>query len=263
MPEQQPPIDTPTEKWLFDNFRETVPQWLMAYSAGEKPTFATALSGRFVYYPGSGDDGEPVRIFNQSHSAHVFLYVDYGVSRERLETQLRDGYFTGYHSLGRIEFKAEDIAKVDFVPHVDLSRISRWGKELQRRVTAGVKPFCMMDILERDQDRNDSFGAERLAVIFLCGDGIASYDAMFGSKVYHAPFAIILHDHGFGGNYDKFGRGGLLEECAVNTDSFPELLLTASNTEVWRGYDRIGGLAPAVAGQTHARHVLYRRDRKK
>jgi hypothetical protein len=243
-----------TEDWLKEHCREEIPAWLRNYVPGDKVAFKDAMAGHVVYYPGSGNDGEPVRIFNQSHSAHVFLYVDYGVSEQRLDEQLHSEPFAGYHSLGSVNYRQKDIAS-SFTQHVQPTREQL---EFMKHFIEG-EPFCRMVVLERDRDRGEDFGAERFAVIFLLADGIATYDALFCNKFYPPPFVVLLHDYGMGGDYASFGRDGLMEKCAVRTGIFPQLLLVASNTEAWLGYHKIEGLPHAVAGRAHDHHYLFQR----
>ena len=245
-----------TEQWLKENCREEIPAWLKNYAPDDKVAFKDVMAGQVVFYPGCGTDGEPVRIFNQSHSAHVFLYVDYGVSEEKLDEGLHSAPFAGYHILDSIHYEKNDIA-ASFTPHV---HPSKERLEIMHRFIGGKKPFCKMVILERDPGRGEDFGAERIAVIFLLGDGIATYDALFCNKVYPPPFVLVLHDHGFGGNYASFGRGSLMEKCAVKTGVYPKMLLTAvQNTDAWDGYHRIEGVTHAVASMYRVPHYLFRR----
>ena len=60
---------------------ESPPQWLQQPS----PTFdrASFFGSRTVFYPGSGDDGQPVKVCARAHAAHAFIYVDYGVSQKK------------------------------------------------------------------------------------------------------------------------------------------------------------------------------------
>lgn len=257
MPKRKKPTVT-TEEYLRANYPEPLPRWLREHRPGDdKPTFGTLLSSRVVYYPGSGTDGEPVRIFNQSRSAHVFLYVDWMFTRRKLNAALRRRYFSGYHRLDRFEYPGSEIAPIHFAPE---ARITRESAETSREIISRTKPFCRVEVMERDADRDDDFGAEKLAVVFLCADGFTAYDALFGGRKYPAPFAAVLHDYGFGGNYDSFGAGGLLEKFAAGSGAFPELLLVENGTEPWRGYSRIEGVKHAIAGGTYYwYHYLYRR----
>ena len=45
----------------------------------------------------------------------------------------------------------------------------------------------------------------------LFADGIHAYEQLFVNQYKKAPWLFLLQDHGFGGNYDKFGRGGSLD----------------------------------------------------
>lgn len=59
------------------DYREEEPEWIARYLRGEQITFKDIMSTRVGYYPGSGFDGELMKVGNKSHSVHSFLYVDY------------------------------------------------------------------------------------------------------------------------------------------------------------------------------------------
>ena len=84
-------------------YNEKVPEWLMKYQPGDAVPFRDFMSGRVGYYPGSGSDGCLMKVGNQSHSVHCFLYVDYLIAREDLEQEIPR--IKGYHSIGRVEYE--------------------------------------------------------------------------------------------------------------------------------------------------------------
>jgi len=97
-------------------------------------------------------------------------------------------------------------------------------------------------------------------VLFLFADGIAAYDALFcQDRGRRAPFLVLLHDHGFGGNYDRFGRNGLLERIADRAGVLPDYLFVAENTDAWRGYARCSDFPGNVGGATPTIRRLWRR----
>jgi len=102
-----------------------------------------------------------------------------------------------------------------------------------------VRPFAFMCIFERDTDFTEEHGTKRFSVIFSFADGIATYDAIFGNNNAKAPFIVVLQDHGFGGNYDTFGQGGLMEKIAQKTNVYPDIIMVADNTEIWNGYKKV------------------------
>jgi hypothetical protein len=124
---------------------------------------------------------------------------------------------------------------------------------------ANVAPYAFLEILERNADMDDGHGARRLAIIFLCADGIASYDALFCQRHSKAPpFAVLLQDHGFGGNWDKFGGGGLLEGIASQFRTLPKFLVVATeNTKPWAGFTVIPGVQPDKGGCWGNKRSLY------
>jgi len=119
-------------------------------------------------------------------------------------------------------------------------------------------PFALFVVLKRDEGHDDGHGPERLAGLFIGGDGFATYDALYcqgdGTP---APYLAALQDHGFGGNYGKFGRDGLLEQIAKKCSVWPEWLLVADNTQAWAGYERIPSCPEQGGMHGHERH-LYR-----
>lgn len=244
-------------KQYLTGMKETVPAWLANYQSGDKPAFSEVCGGRVVYYPGAGDDGQPVHLFAGTQSAHVFLYVDYLLKKEELLQQLDESGFAGYHVLGMVEYSEHDLTPNRWRPHLTMDEV----RNANPNRFAHAEPYCLLKVFERDGGLDDAHGAERFAVIFLCGDGIASYDAIFGGKNVPPPFAVVLQDHGFGGNYDKFGAGGLMEKIAERSHCYPEYLLVATEgTEQWNGFEALPGLSAVKGGMHHSVRKLYKKE---
>ncbi|MBP9735495.1 MAG: hypothetical protein KBD82_07670 [Rhodoferax sp.] len=230
--------------------RETCPDWLQNFKKGDKFDREQFFGSRLVYYPGSGSDGHAVKLFGSTHCAHCFVYVDYLFAQDKVRAEL-DGKlahtdrgsrpFKGYNQLARLTLSQADLAPDGWTPHVQ-------GLE-RTRSSDDFKPYAFLEILERDDELGEEHGAHRLAILFLGADGIASYDALFcqGDSV-SPPFAVLIQEHGFGGNYDKFGRGGLLDRIAQKCQVFPKFLLVAEGSEPWIGYERMDNLGGSVGG---------------
>ncbi len=235
--------------------QEAVPAWLKNYHEGEKPGIRDVFASHVVYYPGSGNDGQPVHLFAGTHSAHVFFYVDYLLSEDELEKQLRDSGFAGYHIAGSADYSEADLTPKRWTPHLSREEIA----QAMRNPFHTVQPYCRMVVFERNPELNDEHGAERFSVLFLAGDGIATYDAVFGNGNAPAPWAVVLQDHGFGGNYNKFGRDGFLSAIVERSGVEPEFLLVAEHTDVWNGYAVMDGLSGEKGGMHNMHRRLYRR----
>lgn len=242
----------------LSRFREEMPQWLRNYRNGDKVEFTDILDCRTLYYPGSGYDGQPVATFNKAHACHCHIYVDFLYTKLQLSLELRDRYsrFKGYHSLGNYEFREDEIRPKGYVPYIpDGYRLNSEAKP----ITSGVNPFCLIEILERDEGFGDDHGCERFAVVFLMGDGICSYQALFSKDGWgRKPWALVLQDHGFGGNYDRFGNGGLMEAVARHDGSYPSLALVATNTDPWANMELIPEAGSVEGGMHKHERRLYR-----
>lgn len=119
--------------------------------------------------------------------------------------------------------------------------------------------YALFVLLQRDEELGEQHGAERLAVIFLGADGVATYDALFCQRDSGPPlFILVLQDHGFGGNYTRFGKGGLLHQIATRTSTFPDHIMVAKDTEVWDGHEPLP-MAASVGGMHRIPRTLWKR----
>ena len=109
-------------------------------------------------------------------------------------------------------------------------------------------------------DYDEAHGPKRIAILFLFADGIATYDALFcQSRNKTAPFAVLLQDHGFGGNYDKFGRGGLMDKIARHAQIKPNYLLVGENTEPWLEYSKLENVLDDLGGMHNMPRSLFKK----
>ena len=233
-------------------FREETPAWIGEYLRGGHVTFKDIMSSRVAYYPGSGSDGTLFMVGNKSHSVHSFLYVDYGIGRNELNGQIDT--ISGYHQAGQIEWSEADLLPKGQYP------LDWWlpDPKFEPKVSTREQPYCFSVFLERDSDKDDSCGAEHFVVTFLFADGIATYYQLFVKEYAKAPWLFLLQDHGFGGNYDCFGKGGMLDAIISKSGLYPEFVICGDNTEIWDGYSKTEGVSPVYGGMHHNRRELYR-----
>jgi len=119
-----------------------------------------------------------------------------------------------------------------------------------------------LDVVEHSRlaDLDDNHGPSRLAILFLGADGHATYDALFCQPGQQAPFAVLLQDHGFAGNYSNWGDDGIAARIARETGCLPEMLLVDDNTtKPWCGYTKVDGVEATIGGMWANRRYLYRR----
>lgn len=240
--------------WLFEKHFEETPNWLAEFDAQSpakaKDLVQDFLQSRLCVYPGSGQDGTTVQIFNEAQACHCFLYIDYSISRAQLEVELQQHGFLDYKSVARIDVSEGDFGIGNWTPHLR-------AEEVNYRFTP-VKPYAVLEILEKSPDAVVS-GASRLAILFLAADGHAAYDAVFCQKNSGpAPFALIVQDHGFGGNWADFGAGGPMERIASRTKVFPSMILVGDNTQPWSDYGPIDGADPVLISNHRSRRLYTR-----
>lgn len=226
----------------LSQFEEEMPEWLWEYKKGMPVSFSDIMAGRVAYYPGSGFDGDLIKVSNRSRAVHSYLYVDYGLGKEELILHLSEpNSIYGYHSIGRIEWSEKDLMPNGQYP-LNVSKAPR--TPFRKPFKSDEQPYCFTEIMERNPDKGEDFGAKRFAITFLFADGIATYYQLFCMEYKKAPWIFLLQDHGFGGNYDKFGKGGLLDAIITKNGISPQYVICASNTHIWTGYKEITELPP-------------------
>ena len=248
-----------TTKEYLKQYREDIPEWLKAYQRGKSRSLADFLKSRIVYYPGSGIDGDPVEVFGASHSAHCFVYADYWLPKDELSKELHTHGFRGYDILDEVSFsECEVMAAIPWRRHFlseEEMRAAANGTAKMRQVNH-PSPYTLLAILERKPNFGDDHGPERLAILFLGADGIATYEAIFANGNAPQFFGFLLQDHGWGGNYDRFGRGGLLEKIMTRSKVFPHFVLTVHD-RLYDGYARVEWADPAGS---RGRCLFYKED---
>jgi hypothetical protein len=223
------------------NFREEEPEWLKDYFNGKKFTFKDIMSSRVGFYPGYylklHCDGTLIRVGNKSHSVHSFLYVDH-IKRKYLEDEIaKENSFLGYHPVGSpIEWQESDL-----IPS---------GQHPILRTTFNIQenPYCFSIIMNRDEDKDDSWGAEHFVVTFLFGDSINVYYRLFRKEYSKAPWLFFLNER---------YKGTYFERDIQNSHRYPPYVIFANNANIWKEYEKVENISP-VGGVFNRRHDLYK-----
>ena len=250
------PITQVSPAQYFSKDQEAMPAWLVNHNKGDKVDFSALLASRIVYYPGSALDGSPIHVFNSAHAAHVYFYIDYGFSKEEIERLMSERIPAGYHIYDEPEVTERDLLSHTPQYHLTAEELENVRELYKAARVPTQNSFGFLKIYERDDSLGDMHGAERFAVLFLGGDAIASYDAIFGNTN-AAPFACILGNYGFDGSYEFFCRGGLLETLAKRIHRLPKYLVCEKDYP-WSGYNML-----KTVGGTKHRFVFTKESYKK
>lgn len=238
-------------------YSEEMPSWLRNYRQGDQVPFSKFMESRVAYYPGCGLDPCLVNVAAAARCVHSFLYVDYYTRRKDIESFLEGRGFLGYRSIGRVEFSEYDIMPYGQYT-LDIEYDFRYD-DAKAFVNKDEKPYCFMEILERSRYPESETSSERIAVTFLFADGIMTYYQLFVKEYKKTPWLFLLIDHAFGGNYDLFGGGGLLEKIITGYGCFPEFVLCYKFNSIWPGYELLGGLKSVRGGMHDDERILYKR----
>ena len=241
---------------FLSQYKEPMPEWLKKLDPNdyEEPNLEEVLNSRVAFYPACYSDGFMVEVFNSSHSAHVYLYADYAMTKEEwieilntqkprkkvdkngIPYQTSDGNFRGYDEIAHYDYSFDEIVSPEeWTPHFEYTHGPWNGKR-----------FCRLSIFERQETNNESYGSERFALLYINDDGIMLYDALWGSKKYKAPFACLMENYGTGGGYNTLGKGGRMEAIAKETGIYPKFMIFGHAATPW--YDTIK--VPDVYGKS-------------
>ena len=246
-----------TIEHFLSRYGETTPSWLEHYRPGEHVPFSYFMRERVAYYPGCGLDSCLVDVAAAAGCVHSFLYVDYYTRRKDIESFIEQNGFRGYRSIGRVEYSEADLAPHGQYP-LDIDHKTNYENAMSF-VNKDEKPYCFMEILERPSWHSSNTSPKRIAVTFLFADGIMTYYQLFVKEYAKAPWIFLLIDHGFGGNYDSFGGGGLLEKIILKHHCLPNFVLCYKYNSMWPGYETVD--AESVRGGMHNdERILYKKS---
>lgn len=236
-------------------YKEPLPEWLAVCNNSEQFKIEDFFSSRTVFYPGCGTDGHPVKLFNSSHSAHCYIYVDYKLPWYDFLSEIESSNhgFIGYH----VKFVA------DLYKYFHGNRITNENlkfRNREKKILSYLYLHTFIIVMERNEDMDETHGAEKFAILFLNMDGVMAYEMLYCQKTSRKPFAFLLQDHGFGGNYTTFGAGGRLEEIAIAQQTYPELLVVADNSRPLKGFTRLMNVAGDPGGMHNHMRYLYKRE---
>ena len=176
-----------------------------------------------VYYPSSQFDGSVVKAY--AHDYQSFVYCDYGVTEAELITQLQT--FRGYHVLAHRPVQQEELIPNGWQPQVPRHLLSDYSKYPDY-----VKPpFAHWAIYERKPEYSETHGPVRFSLLYIGGEGVATYQALYWSNRTTAKaIAIVRPGTGFGFNWTNFldGEKALGYVVIQNPHGQPDFILTDS-----------------------------------
>lgn len=184
-----------------------VPEWLARLNPTQLEASAFPLNEALQhsrYYPAAGFDGRPVQFLGGL--IHSFIYVDYGTEARAVDAEVQAPGFLGYPLVGSKRLIERDLAPKGWHPQVPSQFREQVCRFTEIQTRGFVRsPFATWYIFDRDNDRDKDHGPLRFSLVYLCADGVAAYQALYGQN-HTAPevLAVIQPGTGFGGNYTDF-----------------------------------------------------------
>jgi hypothetical protein len=205
---------------LSEIIAKPVPEWICNTSEPLRELPLVDILSGSVYYPASGVRGAPVKYLGGNF--HSFVYVDYGIGRDRLVQNL-DG-FRGYQL---VAFR--DVTRGELIPNGWKQQYVRPSQcNLRHIMSLNSAPFGMWSIHERTKEYGPDHGPDRFSLLFIGGDGVATFQALYhGNQVTPAVVAVIQPGTGFGCNWTNFEdpRDIFARSVSENPAGIPEYLL--------------------------------------
>ena len=195
------------------------------------------FESRTVYYPGAGMDGSPIKLFNRSHAAHCFVWVDQGYQ------------FDAMRAGGQLALKGYNICHVH---RTGMEIMADYGPPV-------VQPTCHMVVYDRCRHLGDEHGAKMLALLVVRAEAHRAYEQIYGCRFReNRPFGVVLLECMIALAGGRFGDPIAPIYAAALANGLPAFLLVgADNTRPWPGYVRLENLRRIRGGMPISRRWLY------
>ena len=153
-----------------------------------------------LYYPACGFDGGVVKHF--SKEVQSFIYCDYATGEKKLNDA--SNKFYGYRLLFERNVKEAELTPNGWIPIIP-PRVNK--EKYFKYIKCFENPFCRWSIYERENDLDDDHGPIRFSVLYIGGEGVATYNALYYSNKTTAKIlAIIQPGTGWGLNWTDFRK---------------------------------------------------------
>jgi hypothetical protein len=188
------------------------------------------LGGSVLYYPGAGTDWEPILTFAPNSHIDTFVFVDYMKTKDSVMKSLKD------HSAWEI-LEVEDLSPQDF------------GKKDWKEFWASNQRLGNIERVAgyylESKESNNLFACKfrlrlksnkEVDLYYIHADGIETFKVLYehGWKIR----VLLVQEHGWGGNWDRFGEGGALEYYNFRLKPVPYIYFSF-NSRAYEGYEQI------------------------
>ena len=184
---------------------ELTPQMIM-----DGPVPMDNLLKDSVYYPACLNDGRPITLCNTAWrrlSVNSYVYCDFGMGVDEFLADI--GTMYGYHLLAQrlldpSEYIPEGWQGEFIPPRTKFGGGGYWDTLGVRKQPHGA---CWA-VLERDHDISPIHGPERLSILYVCGEGLATFQQLYCSRGLAPKMICFIQCWGFACNWTDFSAPG-------------------------------------------------------
>ena len=204
-----------------------------------------------LFYPACDNDGGVVKdcnTINRELGIENFIYCDYAFGEEKLNDAMDS--FNGYNVFAKRSLRSSDLTP------------NGWASQLPPGLTrenynayrdAYKTPFAKWIVYERMEGKGEDYGPKRFSLIYIGGEGVATYQAIYWSNnACPNALAIIQPGHAFGLNWTNFTEpNGFLNWIVANNPNkkMPKQIYFGGYGSYdsyddlnWLGYNKIRGI---------------------
>jgi len=213
--------------------KQEIPVWLKEISkCKELPKIFPLIDilTESCFYPASGLDASPVIIAN-GH-VHSFIYCDYGIAKSKYYSEISFPGFNGYKKILQRSIEADEIVPENYNIHMPEIFDQFYGKEILINAQKNCDKFGDWTIWKRNDNLDDYNGPEYFSLIFLTGEGLATYLGLYKrNNISPKILSVIQPGHGFGGNWTNYlDENGIFWRTVINSEINPNFLLIGEYT---------------------------------
>ncbi|WP_409771615.1 hypothetical protein [Thermaurantimonas sp.] len=212
------------------------------------------------YYPACGFDWGIIKFYGREIQS--YFYCDYATGEEALLKHLND--FRGYKLLGHRPIRKEELIpngwQMHLPPNFDIKQYYRYKQEFKI-------PFAHWAVYERMENFSEAHGPNRFSLIYIGGEGVATYQALYWSNKKTAKaLAIIQPGTAFGLNWTNFSdrNGALAWVVLKNQYGKPDIIFYGGygmgyNNFNWKDYKYERTISPYYSEGPFGEVTIWKR----
>jgi len=217
----------------------------------EGPIPLKEILANSLYYPACDTDGGVVKDCNTLNKAlgiENFIYCDYTSGEERFNETINS--FRGYKAIAVRNLRPNDITPNGWSPIMPPGTNK---EEYLKYKDSYKKPFAKWVVYQKESQMDEDFGPNRFSLVYIGGEGIATYQAVYWSNnAYPIALAIIQPGTGYGLNWSDFTQPNTHLHWIVTNNpnkQIPKQIYfggIGSNDNYddlnWNGYEKVRGI---------------------